>query len=147
MNSFAVGKVPACSGGVVTLENHVAVNQVLVFHVLDQDILKRQLLSGALVNVGPVGTAGKMLGAVVQAVLFIVLKITSGRKLTPRHVDVCSIFCGGVILGQGVGNGLAGKEKMSVVGKAPIAEGIAFLPNHIGESLSGGISVVRSLAI
>ena len=83
VNPPAVRKEPAVSRGVVALECQVSLAQLFIKGILHQNILESQLLAGQCIDMRSVRTAGQMLGTIIETVIFIEFKITSGQRVTP----------------------------------------------------------------
>lgn len=147
VNPPAIRKEPAISRGVVALECQVSLAQLFIKGILHQNILESQLLAGQCIDMRSVRTAGQMLGTIIETVIFIEFKITSGQRVTPRHIDISGILGLGTVLPERIGFSLRGKTEMLFVGQPTIFQTVAFLADHPQQTGPGSISIVRLVAI
>lgn len=85
------------------MECQVSLAQLFIKGILHQNILESQLLAGQCIDMRSVRTAGQMLGTIIETVILIEFKITSGQRVTPRHIDISGILGLGTVLPERIG--------------------------------------------
>ena len=143
MNALTAGEEPAILTGVGTIDGEISmIIDCILMYELNDHIGEGQLLAVYGIDVGTIGGAGQMLETIVETVVLIVLKITSGQRICTGHINLCCISGTGFILLQGVGLILCSELVVIGIGKTSVLQAHALIDHSLFDSGAVGVCIL-----